>query len=124
MLSNIAQPVTFLRGLITKGSERSVNIKKNILLLLTIRGCSIVTSFVSLPLTLHYINPTRYGIWLTLSSVIGWFSFFDIGFGNGLRNRFAESVAKGQHELARIYVSTTYAMLSIIVAASIIIYLH
>ena len=46
------------------------------------------------PLTIHYINPTRYGIWLTVSSIIGWVSFFDIGFGNGLRNKFAEALAK------------------------------
>ena len=36
---------------------------------------------------------------LTLSSIIGWFAFFDIGFGNGLRNKFAEAIAKGDHQL-------------------------
>lgn len=122
MSNYIAQPISFIKSLITKGNERSVKLKKNILILIIIRGLSIVTGFVQLPLTLHYMEPTRYGIWLTLSSIIGWFGFFDIGFGNGLRNRFAESVAKGEHELARIYVSTTYAILSIIIAAILLIF--
>ncbi|NEW83316.1 MAG: oligosaccharide flippase family protein [Mariniphaga sp.] len=80
-------------------------------------------SLVLVPLTIHYINPTQYGIWITLSSIVGWFGFFDIGFGNGLRNKFAEALAKGEHVLARTYVSTTYAILSIIVVIILIIFL-
>jgi O-antigen/teichoic acid export membrane protein len=41
-------------------------------------------------------------------------AFFDIGFTQGLRNRFAEAKAKGDFQLARIYVSTTYFYLGII----------
>jgi O-antigen/teichoic acid export membrane protein len=99
---------------INKGNDRSVNALKNILASLLIRGCSISISLGLVPLTIHYVNPTGYGVWITLSSIIGWFSFFDIGFGHGLRNKFAEALATGQNELARIYVSTTYAILIII----------
>ena len=59
---------------------------------------------------------------MTLSSVLAWFEFFDIGLGNGLRNRFAEAVARGNHELARIYVSTTYAILGIIFTAVLLLF--
>lgn len=99
---------------INKGNDRSANALKNILASLLIRGCSISISLVLVPLTIHYVNPTGYGVWITLSSIIAWFSFFDIGFGHGLRNKFAEALAAGQNELARIYVSTTYAVLIII----------
>jgi len=102
--------------------ERSVKAKKNILYSFLIRGFSIAISLLLVPLTIHYVNPTRYGIWLTLSSIIGWFSFFDIGFGNGLRNKFAEAIAIGEHELARTYVSTTYGILSIIIGIVLIIF--
>jgi len=120
MIENITKPVVFFKGLITRGHDRSVNIKKNILGLFVIRGLSIAISFILVPLTIHYINPTRYGIWLTLSSIIGWFGFFDIGFGNGLRNRFAEAITKGEDELARIYISTTYAILSLIITVLLV----
>lgn len=112
-----------ISGLITKGHERSVKAKKNILASFIIKGLSIAISLVLVPLTINYINPSRYGIWLTLSSIVTWFSFFDIGFGNGLRNKFAEALARGQDELARIYVSTTYAILSIIIGTVLILFL-
>lgn len=105
-----------------KGHERSNKARKNILLSIVIKGISIGISLILVPLTLHYVNPTQYGIWLTLGSIIGWFGFFDIGFGNGLRNKFAEAVAKGEHELARTYVSTTYAILSIIIVSVLILF--
>lgn len=105
-----------------KGHQRSINAKRNIFLMLIIRGGSIVISFFLVPVTISYINPTRYGVWITLSSIISWFSFFDIGFGNGLRNKFAEAIAKGENDLARIYVSTTYAILGIIISIVLILF--
>ncbi|MBC7451263.1 MAG: hypothetical protein H7259_07215, partial [Cytophagales bacterium] len=80
----------------TKGNERSVKAKKNIAFSFIIKGLNIGIGFVLLPLTMHYVNDTKYGVWLTLSSIIGWLGFFDIGFGNGLRNKLAEAIAKGQ----------------------------
>lgn len=112
-----------IRTYLNTGHERSIVAKKNILAMVFIRGLSIIISLLLVPMTIHYINPTRYGIWLTLSSIIGWFSFFDIGFGNGLRNRLAEAIAKKQHELARSYVSTTYAILSIIMGIILTLFL-
>jgi O-antigen/teichoic acid export membrane protein len=114
---------TDIVGLITKGHERSVKAKKNILASFIIKGLSIAISLVLVPLTINYVNESRYGIWLTLSSMVSWFSFFDIGFGNGLRNKFAEALALGQDDLARIYVSTTYAILSIIIGTVLILFL-
>jgi O-antigen/teichoic acid export membrane protein len=87
-----------------------------------LKGFSIAISLFLVPVTIHYVNPTRYGIWLTLSSIVGWFNFFDIGLGNGLRNKFAEAVASGKTELARTYVSTTYAILIIIIAIVLFIF--
>ncbi|MFH0865864.1 MAG: oligosaccharide flippase family protein, partial [Bacteroidota bacterium] len=107
----------------SSGHQRTLKAKKNILATFFLKGMSIAISLILVPLTINYINPTRYGIWLTLSAIVGWFNFFDIGFGNGLRNRFAEAVARGQHELARIYVSTTYAMLMLIISFIIMVFL-
>ena len=122
MKDKILAPIAFLNNIISKGHHRSVKAKKNIIASFFLKGISIAISLILVPLTIHYVNPTQYGIWLTLSSIIGWFSFFDIGFGNGLRNKFAESIAKGEHEKAKIYVSTTYAILSIIIAVVLILF--
>ena len=98
------------------GNARTVRTKKNIIALIFLRGISMVAGFVIVPMTLHYLSPVKYGVWLTISSVIGWFTFFDIGLGNGFRNKFAEALAKNDTELARVYVSTTYSMLIFIIS--------
>lgn len=82
-----------------------------------IQGVSICISLIILPLTLSYVDASQYGIWLTLSSIVAWFSFFDIGLTQGLRNKFAEAMAKGSDSLAQAYVSTTYAILTVIFCA-------
>lgn len=116
-LKNRIRRTSLLTTFLKKGHVRSIKAKKNILAGLLIKGGSILISLFLVPLTIHYINPTQYGIWITLSSIIGWFTFFDIGFGHGLRNKFAESVATGDYKQARIYISTTYAIISIIIGA-------
>ncbi|WP_157730962.1 lipopolysaccharide biosynthesis protein [Arenibacter algicola] len=67
-----------------------------------------------MPLTIRFLDTENYGIWLTISSFIAWFSFFDIGLGNGLRNKFAEAMAIGDLELAKGFVSTAYYSLGLI----------
>lgn len=110
---------------LNKGNARSVAIKKNIAGSLFLKCISILVSLQVVPLTIDYINPTRYGIWLTLSSIIAWLSYFDLGFAHGFRNRFTEAKAKGDIKLAKEYVSTTYAVLfllfSVIFLLSIIV---
>ena len=103
-----------LKEFITQGNKRSVEAKKNVIGSLLIKVMSIAISLVMVPMTIHYINPTQYGIWLTLSSMVAWISFFDIGFTQGLRNRFAEAKAKGDLQMIKTYVSTSYFFIGII----------
>lgn len=123
MKEKILLPFTFLNNILSKGHQRSVKAKKNIIASFFLKGISIAISLILVPLTINYINPSRYGIWLTLSSIVGWFSFFDIGLSQGLRNKFAEAKAKGDDSLAQVYVSTTYAILAIIFGLVWIIFL-
>lgn len=91
---------------------RSLIIKKNLLASILVKAGSVIISLLLVPLTIGYLNPVRYGIWITLSSILSWCNLFDIGLGNGLRNKFAEAVAKNDIKLAKIYVSTAYVILS------------
>lgn len=96
------------------GDERSIKAKINILYMLFIKGASILCGLLIIPLTLNYVDSETYGVWLTLSSMIAWISFFDIGINNGLRNKLAEAFAARNYELGKKYVSTTYAILTLI----------
>jgi O-antigen/teichoic acid export membrane protein len=123
LVTAIKNSATKFRSLVHQGSARSVNIKKNLLLSFLFKGMNIVIGLALVPLTIDFVSPTQYGIWLTLSSIFTWVSFFDIGLGNGLRNKFAEALAHNKLKLARIYVSTTYAVLSVIIGAALILFL-
>jgi O-antigen/teichoic acid export membrane protein len=87
-----------------------------------LKGISIGISLLLVPLTLNYLDKERYGLWLTLSSIIGWFSLFDIGLGNGFRNKFAEAITQKNDLLAKTYVSTTFVLLSTIIGCVLIIF--
>lgn len=95
-------------------SSRTKNISKHVLWSFVYKGGSLTATFLLVPLTISYLDTENYGIWLTLSSFIAWFTFFDIGLGNGLRNKFAEAMAMGDDELAKGYVSTAYYSIGII----------
>ncbi len=106
-----------------KGDNRTVKAKKNIIGVTLLKGVDALTYLLLVPVTLDYLNPYEYGIWLTLSSILMWIDSFDIGFGNGMRNRLAEAVAKGDREGGRIYISTTLFMLVLVTAAIAAIFL-
>ncbi|MEO8238584.1 MAG: MATE family efflux transporter [Flavobacterium sp.] len=89
-------------------SNRTKNITKHVFISFLYKGGSIISSLLMVPLTIKFLDTENYGIWLALSSFIAWFSFFDIGLGNGLRNKFAEAKAKGDLTLAKAYVSSAY----------------
>jgi len=110
----IQKQIQKIRNAIFGGHERTVKANKNIMASFLIKLVSIVISLIVVPLTLNYVNPSRYGIWLTLSSIVAWFSFFDIGITHGLRNKYAEARARGDNESAQIYISTTYGILAIV----------
>jgi len=96
-------------------SERSAQAVRNIALSFGAKGVSILVGLLLVPMTISYVNPTQYGMWLTLSQIIGWVAFFDLGLGNGFRNRFAQAKANGDMVLARQYLSTTYFAITCLV---------
>lgn len=94
---------------------RTKNIIENIFLSFIYKLISMILSFILVPVTIDYLNSEQYGIWLTLLSILQWMTFFDIGLGNGLRNKLTESLSKNDYYKARQYISTAYFAISIIV---------
>lgn len=97
---------------------RSKMLKSNILYSAILKVIGLIISLLVVTITLNYLNSELYGVWLTITSILYWFSFFDIGLGNGMRNYLTEAVSKGNYKEAQSYLSTTIVALTII--ASII----
>lgn len=89
---------------------RSKTVKSNILKSFLIKGISIIVSVLTVPITLGYVSSEIYGIWLTISSVLIWLSFFDVGFTLGLKNKLAEAISENDFVKGKALVSTTYTM--------------
>ena len=89
---------------------------------------TIATSLISVPLTLHYLGPERYGIWMVISSFTVMLSFADMGLGNGILNAVARAHGLGDRAAIRGVVSSGYAMLTgiamLLLAIFAIIYPH
>ncbi|CAM3956623.1 lipopolysaccharide biosynthesis protein [Flavobacterium cucumis] len=88
--------------------------QKNILFLFVNKLFAAIISLQLIPATIGYVNPKQYGIWIALSSLVSWMVYFDFGLTHGFRNGFASSKAKGDLPLAKQYIATSYALLSLI----------
>ncbi len=112
-----------LLKLLNRGSERSVIVKKNIAGSFLVKGLSVAITLLLVPYTIHLIDQEKYGIWMTIFSIVSWFNMMDIGIGNGFRNKFAESISKNNVVLAQEYVQTLYSSMALIGGVFIILFL-
>lgn len=106
--------ISYIKKIITGGNSRSIAVRKNIIGSFLIKGISIIVSLLLVPLTLGYVSSEIYGIWLTISSIMVWLGFFDVGFTLGLKNKLAEAIAQDDWQRGKALVSTTYFMMVLI----------
>lgn len=76
------------------------------------RGLSILTGLISVPLTLHYLGPERYGVLMTITSGIILMAFADLGLGNGVVNAISQADGAKDRWRAEVAVSSAFFMLS------------
>jgi O-antigen/teichoic acid export membrane protein len=75
------------------------------------RAIGMLISVIQVPLSTGYLGRERYGLWMTVGSMMGFFGFADFGMGNGLVNALSEADGKQNRVLARIYVSNAFFLL-------------
>ena len=93
---------------------RSKNINKQIIISLVLKVLGMALGFLVIPKTLSILGKDQYGIWLTILSVVTWLVTFDVGIGNGLRNKLSEALAIGDHQDSQKLISTAYISLACI----------
>ena len=86
---------------------------KNISIGMVMKPVSMFLSMMYIPIVLKFIGEERYGVWAIILNMLTWINIFDIGIGNGLRNRLTESCAAADYKAAQVYVSTAYIGTSI-----------
>lgn len=78
------------------------------------KGVAFTLTLLTVPMTLHYLGPERYGIWVTMISMLAWLSMVDLGIANGLSPMLSAAYGKNRQDLARDYIATAFWSLSAI----------
>ncbi|MDE6136545.1 MAG: MATE family efflux transporter, partial [Muribaculaceae bacterium] len=92
-------------------NRRTATVRNNAIGSILVKGWGVIVSLILVPMTMDYLSPEVYGVWLTLSSIVLCLTFFDIGFTNGLKNKLAEALAAGDTVRGKALVSTAYALM-------------
>lgn len=98
--------------------ERTRNYISQIKGSVVFKGLAVAVSFFSIPLMIRYLGQEQFGVWSTLLSIMSWIVFFDLGIGNGLRNKLAESLAKNKIVEAAHFISSGYSLIGLLSLAS------
>ena len=96
-------------------AHRTKLIKKNVIASFLIKAWSALVILAIVPVTLHTLGEYKNGLWLTISSILAWIDYMDVGLGNGLRNRLAEALAHHDYTRAKSIVSSTFLMLTVVI---------
>ena len=78
-------------------------------------GLTAAISLISIPLTIHYLGPVRYGVWVIINSMLTWLSVSSMGLsGTALVNTLADARGHGDAQRSRQLVSSAIFALSVI----------
>lgn len=114
-MSKTRQVIGIIRGrtdATNDGQRRIARVVQAVLSGLAGRFVGVVVSFVSVPLTITYLGAERYGMWVTISSLLAWLQLADLGLANSLTNAIAEANGEDRPDLARRSIATAFAVMT------------
>lgn len=97
--------------------ERTRNYLHQIKGAVVYKAVAMLASFLAIPMMIRYLGQEQFGVWSTLLTVMSWVVFFDLGVGNGLRNKVAEALAKNDKAEAANYIASGYSLIGLIALA-------
>ncbi len=86
------------------------------------KGVSLLTLLVSVPLTVNYLGPERFGLWMAVSALIAFLTLLDFGVGNGLLNRVIEANGRGAPAEVHAAVSSGFFLLCGLAATLLVLF--
>ena len=103
-------------------SELSAILVKNVLLLGLIKPLSILLNLITFPLCIYMVDKAQYGLFSVITAFTSWFSLFDLGIGNGLKNHLTLAIAQKDEAKAKKLVSTAYFYIGCIFGGLLLLY--
>lgn len=87
------------------------------------KAAAAAAMLISVPLTLRYLGPERFGLWMAISAVISMLGFADFGLGNGLLNAVSHASGRGDRRSIHASVSNGFIMLAAIGGLILLLFL-
>lgn len=72
------------------------------------KGTTLLVNAATVPITVRYLGPESYGLWITISSTIAMFYVLDIGISSTLTNLISEAYAADDKNRAAAYFATAF----------------
>lgn len=90
---------------------------ENVLWAFVVKGAALIVSLFTMPAYMRYFEDQQVlGVWFTVLSVLSWILNFDLGIGNGLRNKLTAALTLGDRKAAKEYIASAYWMIGVAVA--------
>jgi O-antigen/teichoic acid export membrane protein len=90
------------------------------------KGVAVLISLISVPLTYNYLSDERFGVMMTIVSIVTAINFVDLGLGFGLQNRWGEICLDSTGIKAKESVSSVFFFLLfialVLIIAGIVLY--
>jgi O-antigen/teichoic acid export membrane protein len=82
-----------IKSLVQSFGKVNPSLVRNIIYGFGIRVLGIILQFLLVKISLNFVSPDYYGLWLTISTMVLWLGLFDLGLTNGLRNKISEKIS-------------------------------
>lgn len=109
--------------------NKLLNVKNNKIIITNIintffiKGAAMIVTLLSIPAYMNYFdNNSILGFWFTVLSVLTWILSFDLGIGNGLRNKLVESFVLENHKAIKNYISSAYIIIGFAILIVIMLF--
>lgn len=107
-------PPVHIVNALSRSKQRYKAASKTALSSILVRVITVLTTLISVPLAIDYLGAERYGLFITITSLIGLLGFTDLGLGNAVLTPLSRANAVGDREAAREYICSSLTLLAIV----------
>ncbi|MFP3564938.1 oligosaccharide flippase family protein [Paraburkholderia sp. SIMBA_030] len=105
-----------------RSRERERRIMLSSMAAILAKFLSAAVGLMTVPITLKYLGSERYGLWMTISSIVAMLGFADLGMGNGLLNVVARAHGGGDTKAIKRSFASAGIFLSCIACAILAVF--
>ena len=103
--------------------NREKKLKISVVINALTKAVNIGVNFALVPLLLSFLGVEKYGVWITIYSVVSWMNMFDLGLGNGLRLELTKAFSEKRNKEIKKLIGTAYLIIGSVSIVLIILFL-